>query len=120
MQDKDPGFGKENLLVIHRSDALEGRIDAFKEQIVQHANVISAANTTHIPSDHYSENAHWLEGWDRSEIFTLASSYVSYDFDRAMDLEIVQGRFFSREMPSDSSGVVINERQWPPLAWIIH
>lgn len=109
MQDKDPGFRKENLLVIHRSDALDNRIDAFKEEIIQHSNVISAANSTHIPSYKYWENAHWLEGWDRSEIFTLASSYVSYDFDQAMDLEVVEGRFFSREMPSDSSGVVINE-----------
>jgi len=70
---------------------------------------VSAANSTHIPSNLYSENAHWLEGWDRTEIFTLATSRVSYDFDQALGLEMVQGRFFSRDMPSDSSGVVINE-----------
>jgi putative ABC transport system permease protein len=33
----------------------------------------------------------------------------SYDFDKALDLELVQGRFFDRAMPSDSSGVVVNE-----------
>lgn len=109
MQDKDPGFQKENVLVIHRSDALRDRIDAFKEEVRQNANVIGIANSTHIPSYAYWENAHWLEGWDRSEIFTLATSYVSYDYDQALGLELVQGRFFSREMPSDSFGVVINE-----------
>ncbi len=109
MQKKDPGFGKENVLVVNRSDVLKQRIDAFKEEITQHSNVLSAANSTHIPSDQYYDNVHWLEGWDRSEIFTLASSYVSYDFDKVMDLELVEGRFFSRNMPSDSSGVVVNE-----------
>ena len=109
MQKKDPGFDKENLLLIHRSDLLKGGIDAFKEQIVQHANVIAAANTTVIPSRAYSDNAHWLEGWDRTEIFTLATSRVSYDFEKAMGLEMASGRFFSREMPSDSFAVVINE-----------
>ncbi len=109
MQKKDTGFGKENLLLVKRSDVLKTRIDAFKEQVVQHSNIVSAANTTHIPSNQYSDNAHWLEGWDRSEIFTLATSRVSYDFDRAMGLEMAEGRFFSREMPSDSFGVVINE-----------
>jgi putative ABC transport system permease protein len=109
MQSKDPGFEKERVLVIHRSDALRDRIDAFKEEVRQHANVIDVANSTHIPSSGYWDNAHWLEGWDRSEIFTLASYYVSYDFDRALGLELVQGRFFDRNMPSDSSGVVINE-----------
>jgi len=109
MQKKDVGFEKEKLLLVKRSDVLEGRIDAFKDQVLQHANIISAANANSIPSYEYSDNAHWLEGWDRSKIFTLASSRVSYDFDQALGLEMAEGRFFSREMPSDSFGVVINE-----------
>ena len=71
--------------------------------------MISVANSTHIPSYQFSDNAHWLEGWDRSEIFTLATAYVSYGFHRALDLELVEGRFFNPDMPSDSFGVVINE-----------
>jgi putative ABC transport system permease protein len=109
MQRKEVGFEKEKLLMVKRSDVLEGKIDAFKDQVVQHANIVSAANANSFPSSEYSDNAHWLEGWDRSKIFTLASSRVSYDFDRALGLEMVSGRFFSREMPSDSFGVVINE-----------
>jgi len=109
MQKKDPGFTKDKLLLIHRSDVLEGGIDAFKEQVVQHSNVIAAANANSIPSGSYSDNATWLEGWDRTEIFTLATSRVSYDFDKAMGIEMANGRFFSREMPSDSFAVVINQ-----------
>lgn len=109
MQNKEIGFEKENLLLIHRSDLLKDRIDAFKEQVEQNANVMVAANANSIPSTEYSDNAHWLEGWNRDEIFTLATTRVSYDFDQAMGLEMVSGRFFSRDMPSDSSGVVINE-----------
>lgn len=109
MQNKETGFEKDNLLLVKRSDVLERKIDAFKKEIMQHSNVISAANTTHIPSNQYSDNAHLLEGWDRSEIFTLATCRVSYDFDQALNLELVSGRFFSRDMPSDSVGVVVNE-----------
>jgi putative ABC transport system permease protein len=109
MQNKETGFDKENILLVHRSDVLEGRIDAFKEQLVQHANVLSAANATSIPTRSFSDNAHWLEDWDWGEIFTLASTRVSYDFDQALGLEMQSGRFFSRDMPSDSFAVVINE-----------
>jgi len=109
MQKKETGFGKENLLLVKRSDVLDQRIDAFKEEITQHTNVIAASNTTHVPSNQYSENAHWLEGWDRSEIFTLASCFASYDFGKAMGLELVSGRFFDRDMLSDSMSVVVNE-----------
>ncbi|KPL12285.1 MAG: hypothetical protein AMS26_18295 [Bacteroides sp. SM23_62] len=109
MQKKDPGFGKENVLIVHRSDALRQKIDAFKEEISQHANIISAANSTHVPSDQYWQNAHWLEGWDRSDIFTLATCYTSFNYDQVLDLEILEGRFFSLEMPTDSFAVIINE-----------
>ncbi len=109
MQKKDPGFGKEEVLVVHRSDVLRDKIDAFKEELTHHSNILSAANTTHIPSGGFWGNAHWLEGLDRSEIFNLAMYRTSYDFEKALDLELVEGRFFSRDMPSDSSGVVVNE-----------
>ena len=109
MQNKDIGFNKENLLVLKRSDLLKDRIDAFKDQISQHSNVIAVANATQIPTNQFSDNAHWLEGWDRTEIFTLATSRVSYDFDRALGLEMASGRFFSRDIPTDSFAVVINE-----------
>jgi len=109
MQKKDVGFEKQNVLVIHRSDVLENQIDAFKEEISAHSNVIVAANSTHIPSGGFWGNAHWLEGRGSDDIYTLAMYRTSYDFEKALDLEMVEGRFFSREMSTDSVGVVVNE-----------
>lgn len=109
MQKKDPGFDKENVLVIHRSDVLGQQIDAFKAEVTAHSNVLSAANSTHIPSGGYWGNAHWLEGRGRDDIYTLAMYRTSYDFEKALNLEVVQGRFFSRDMPTDSTAVIVNE-----------
>jgi putative ABC transport system permease protein len=109
MQKKDPGFGKENVLIVHRSDALKQKIDAFKEEITQHSNIKSVAYTTQVPSDQYYDNTHWLEGWDRSDLFTLPTCYTSYNFDQALDLEILEGRYFSREMATDSFAIIVNE-----------
>ncbi len=109
MQKKDPGFGKERVLVVHRSDVLGDQIDAFKEEITNHANIISASNASHIPSGGFYGNVHWLEGRDRGDIYTVAEYRVSYDFEKTLDLELLQGRFFDRNMPTDSVGVVVNE-----------
>jgi len=109
MQKKDPGFGRENVLVVHRSEVLGVSIDAFKELIQAHSNVLVASSSTHIPSGGFWGNAHWIEGRGRDDIFTMATYRTSYDFEKALDLELVQGRFFSRDMPSDSVGVVVNE-----------
>jgi len=109
MQQKDPGFDRNNILVIHRAEVLGESIDAFKENVSAHSNVIAAANSTHIPSGGFWGNAHWLEGRGRDEIYTLATYQASYDFEKALDLELVQGRFFSRDISTDSVGVVVNE-----------
>jgi putative ABC transport system permease protein len=109
MQKSDPGFEKENVLVLHRSDVLGQKIDAFKEEVTAHSNVISTAYSTHIPSGGFWGNAHWLEGRGRDDIFTMAMYRTSYDFEKALDLELVEGRFFSRDMPTDSTAVVVNE-----------
>ncbi|MEE9462738.1 MAG: ABC transporter permease, partial [Bacteroidales bacterium] len=109
MQKKDPGFDKEKVLIVHRSDGLGQKINAFKEEIGRHSNIINVANSTHVPSYQYWQNAHWLEGWDRSDIFLLSSCYTSYNFDQAMGLEMVEGRFFSPDIPTDSFAVIINE-----------
>ncbi|MBL7112063.1 MAG: ABC transporter permease [Bacteroidales bacterium] len=109
MQKKDLGFEKENVLVIRRSDALEEKIDAFKQDLVQHANIISVANSTHIPSTNYWNNAHWLEGQDKSITLLLMTGYTSYEYADALDLKILEGRYFSRDMPTDSAAIVLNE-----------
>jgi putative ABC transport system permease protein len=109
MQQKDLGFEKENILVIRRSDALKDQIDAFKQELVKHSSIISAGNSTHIPSSGFWNNAHWLEGQNRSDILLLMTAYVSYEVAEALNLEIVEGRFFTRKMPTDSFAVVINE-----------
>ena len=109
MQKKDPGFNKDRVLLVHRADVLGNRINAFKSELRQHSNILELANATHVPSSSYSESAHWLEGMPRSDIFTLATWRVSYNFDQDIDLEIIEGSFFRPDMPTDSFGVVVNE-----------
>jgi putative ABC transport system permease protein len=109
MQNKELGFEKENGLVIRHTNVLGDRVEAFKQDLKQHSNIVSVSNSTHIPGVDFSNNVHWLEGEDMSNTILLWSAFASYDYDEALDLNIIQGRFFSREMPMDSSGVVINE-----------
>lgn len=109
MQQKNLGFEKNNVLVIRRSDALEDKIDAFKQELKQQAGIISVGNATHIPSTTFWNNAHWLEGQDFSNILLLMTAFVSYEYGDALDLKMKEGRFFSPDMPTDSFAVVINE-----------
>ena len=109
MQNKELGFKKNNILVIARSDGLDDKIEAFKTELRQRANISSVANSTHIPSTLFWNNAHWLEGQDRSNTLLLMTAFTSYEFAEVLDLEIAEGRYFSKEIPTDSFGIVLNE-----------
>ena len=109
MQKKDLGFKKDNVLVIRRSDALEDRIDAFKQELTKEAGIVSVGNSTHIPSTTFWNNVHWLEGQDRSVTYLVMTSFVSCGYAETLGLELKEGRFFSPSMPTDTFAVVINE-----------
>jgi putative ABC transport system permease protein len=109
MQKKDLGFKKNNVLVIRRSDALRDRIDAFKQELVRQPGIISVGNATHIPSSTFWNNAHWIEGRDRSLSYLIMTAFVSCNYADVLGLEMKEGRFFSPSMPTDSFAVVINE-----------
>jgi putative ABC transport system permease protein len=109
MQNKDLGFEKDNVLVIRRSDALGDRIDAFKQELKQKAGIIYVGNSTHIPSTIFWNNVHWLEGQDRSITYLIMTAFISCEYPEALGLKLKEGRFFSREMPTDTFAVIINE-----------
>ncbi|MCK5206452.1 MAG: ABC transporter permease, partial [Cyclobacteriaceae bacterium] len=57
------------------------------------------------------------EGEDGIDI-PIFTNEVDYDFLKTFKMEIVKGRNFSRDFPSDSSGVLINESAARRLGWI--
>ena len=109
MQNKDLGFQKENVLAVKRLDILGNQMEAFKYELKNHANIINVANSSHIPGTIFSNNAHFLEGKTFNDIYLLMQTNVSYEFLDVLGMEMSDGRFFSRDYPTDSVGVVINE-----------
>ncbi len=106
---KDIGFDKENILVIRRSDALDDQIDAFKEVLLKNPAVKSVTNSASIPGRNFSNNAIFKEGESTANTYLVWQSWVNYEFAETYSLELVEGRFFSIEMASDSSAIVLNE-----------
>ncbi|SHK83015.1 putative ABC transport system permease protein [Reichenbachiella agariperforans] len=109
MMTKNLGFDKEQVVVIRRPDVLRANLELFKTRILQNPNVSAVANSVSIPGkDRYNNNAFIKE--EEPELpYILYQNNVSYGYGELMGLKLTQGRFFSRDYPSDSSAVVINE-----------
>jgi putative ABC transport system permease protein len=109
VQEKNLGFNKENVLVIERAWSLGNHTQTFKDDILQNSNVISASNTNNLPGNVFEQAVFKSEDEPGSQQFPLALMAAGYEFDKTLGLSLSYGRYFSRDIKSDSSAIVLNE-----------
>ncbi|MEJ2636780.1 MAG: ABC transporter permease [Calditrichia bacterium] len=123
IQEKRLGFDKENIVVIKRGWAIgqnpDGTpisrspnntvIDAFKHDLLQNPQIISVAGSTSLPGKDVQSTNFLAEGASPDEQHPMNFFMADFDFADTYKLEFQEGRFYSREMASDSMGVVVNE-----------
>jgi putative ABC transport system permease protein len=108
MRSKKLGFDKENILVIENANRLQSQA-TFVNTIKSIPGVESAGAATSKPVDDYDGMLIETEK-DKDNRKLVNFAYVDHDYLSVMRYEFVEGRNFSRDFPSDSSAVVINER----------
>jgi putative ABC transport system permease protein len=103
------GFDKDQVVVIERADLLEDRVPSFKNELRKIPGVSVASGTSTMPGNQgFFGLSFQREG--STETMTGRGIIVDEDFAQAIGLQLVQGRFFSREFGTDSLSLVINER----------
>lgn len=119
MQNKKLGFDKEQTLFIPDARLLGGNQDAFKLSILQDNRVVSATISRAIPAGDIIDGTEIFpqnESGNGTEIHSNIY-HVDYDYLQTLGIGLLHGRNFSKEFPSDSSGVVINETAANKLGW---
>lgn len=110
------GFEPEQVLLIKNGSRLSGSIDGFRNTVEAHPNVESFAMSDRYFSGSISNYGYQtIEDNPRSDNFM--NMFVSGDFAKTLDLELVDGRFFNKELASDTSNVLINETAAKWLGW---
>lgn len=107
MLTKNLGFNKDNILVIRRPDKLKEGQEAFKNALLENSNISQVAHSNTLPGRPYPERSYRHKGEHESFVFKF--NHVSHTFQELMGIELVSGRFFSKEHSLDSKAVVINE-----------
>jgi putative ABC transport system permease protein len=117
IQSKKLGFNKEQVLVVNDVNELRSGATAFKNEILKINGVVSGTLSPYLPVSS-SRNEITLSKepvLNPQNGMTMQAWTVDVDYAKTLGLEIVQGRFFSKNFFTDSSGVVINEST---AAWV--
>ncbi|MEX2232834.1 MAG: FtsX-like permease family protein [Cyclobacteriaceae bacterium] len=113
MRSQELGFNKEQMLVINfrRDDKVMQQMEALKNSFKSHPRVLSVAASSSTPSQSNSgayTNIENPDGEMQSSNIDLYS--IDFDFLDQYQIEVVAGRGFSRDFPTDSiQALIINE-----------
>jgi len=111
MQKKDLGFDNKNLLVMSINSDLEEKFDTFANIIEQIPGIVNMTRSSSVPNEVWNimRGMNW-EGNTTDEGSSFAFLSADHDFVKTVDLEIVQGRNFSKDLKSDENAILINEK----------
>lgn len=113
IQNKKIGFEKDQVLVVNDAYALGESIQSFKEEVVKNNFIKSGSISGFLPvsGGWRSDNTYWPEGTEPTEqtMVGMQTWDVDYDYVKTMGMKIIDGRDFSVDFPSDSSGIIMNQ-----------
>ena len=110
IQTKNLGYDKDNVISIPLQGNLLNKYTTFKQEAVNIPGVKIVTRITQIPTKLTSgtSDVDWEnKNPDEKNLFVWAS--VGYDFVKTLDLQMLRGRDFAKDYPTDSSGYLLNE-----------
>lgn len=113
IQNKKLGFIKDQVIMVDDTYALGNKDIVFKEELLKNSAMLSATISGYLPvsGTWRNDNPWWAEGKSATQenMVSIQNWGVDYDYIKTLGMTVVDGRDFSRDFPSDSSAVILNE-----------
>ena len=112
MLNKDLGFNKEQVLILHGTNSLGEKINTVKDELESLSTVQSVSISSYLPIENSQRDgtAYWKEGRQGIDPGIGGQNWrVDTDYAKTFGLEIIEGRDFSEKISSDRNAVLINQ-----------
>ena len=108
IKNKNLGFNQDQVLIIKNVGDLGKQQFAFADAIRGNSDVINASLSQGLPDHRLTANVFQKEG-SADENETIIVIPVDYNFLDTYQIKMKEGRFFSRDIASDSTAIILNE-----------
>jgi len=112
MLNKELGYEKESMIYFRKRANVRNQYDAFKSELLRDPNITGVTASSDIPTyTVHSTGAFSWEGKDPETRFSIHQFSVDHDYIKTFNMNIIDGRDFSREFPVDDStqSFIVNE-----------
>ena len=111
IQNTNLGYTKDHIISIKKEGKLAENVEPFLNAIKAVPNVINTAQMTgELPGEiAYSQGYKWEGMMDEDKSLRFYQIRGDYNLLAILDVELVAGRNFSRELATDADAVIMNE-----------
>ena len=114
------GFDRDQVLVVHNTATVGEEIKTFRKELQQMSGVADATLASDLPTtgDGYNQS-----GWFRTPVRDAKAAIVLTDINcdvhyvPTLGMQLLEGRNFSPDYPTDSSGILVNEALVRLMGW---
>jgi putative ABC transport system permease protein len=119
IQSKDLGYNRDHVLTVSNIGALGSSAATFKQQVKQIAGVQNASLAEALPTWDYSNGTTFFKDQmpDQKRALNTQVWGIDEDYINTLGMKMIDGRNFSKEMLTDSTGLIINETAAKILAF---
>ncbi len=120
IRNMDLGLNKENLMIIPSRDTafINNKLQAFKTELLKNPDITGVASSLLVPPTMAGKIVFLIEQEGKMVELATSFSVVDYEFIDLMQMEILEGRNFNREMTSDlTSAFIVNETAVKAFGW---
>ncbi len=114
-QKKNLGFNKEGVIVISNVDRLGSNRKAFKDALMQESGIVAASYSNSMIPGVNNTTIFRKPGLDEDHIIGLY--FADHEHFEVLGFELAKGRSFSRDFPSDSTAILVNEAVVDEMGW---
>ena len=115
IQHKNLGFDKQNVLVIPNMNSLGKNEGAFKDKLMRQSDIVAASFCSNVIPGASQMTVFRKPGSDQD--YLISRYWADYEQVPALGLQLIEGRNFSRDFPSDSTATLINEAVVKQFGW---
>ncbi len=115
MQEKNLGFEKENVINLLHTRSLGSNSEAFRQELLSNSGFTAVSFANSLPP-----NIDWnsvFKTSDTNQDFLCNLNFVDHEHLETMGYKMVHGRFFSKDYPSDTGAIVLNESAFKQMGW---
>ena len=104
----DLGFTEDQVLVLEKAYGIIPNHETFKQELLKYESIESISINDAVPGSIYSSTGFYAAGKTAGESQVFSVGKVDEDYLATFGMEILGGRFFSKDF-NDSNSVVLNQ-----------